>query len=221
MSRWLIANLALLAVAAGASAWLSGPGRGLLLEEVPVHWGLDGRPDRIVARDDAIGYLWAAPVVMLLCVALAVVLPWVSPKQFAVERFRPTWDYLWFVVVVMMAWIHACVLTASCVAGLDLVRWLTTGIFASFALMGNVLGRTRPNFWMGIRTPWTLASETVWLRTHRLGAWLFVGAGVLGATLALVGVNPLIGLVLVMAAGFVPVVYSLVLYKLLERRGAL
>ncbi len=49
-----------------------------------------------------------------------------------------------------------------------------------FIVLGNYMGKLRRNFWAGIRTPWTIANETVWERTHRLGGWLFVLAGLVG-----------------------------------------
>lgn len=55
---------------------------------------------------------------------------------------------------------------------------LALSVFLIF--IGNYLGKLRPNYWAGIRTPWTLANDTVWERTHRLGGWLFVAAGLIG-----------------------------------------
>jgi uncharacterized membrane protein len=61
--------------------------------------------------------------------------------------------------------------------------------FAGFQLfLGNVLPRVRPNFFVGIRTPWTLASDTVWRRTHRVAGKLLVGGGVL--SLAAIALAP-------------------------------
>jgi uncharacterized membrane protein len=83
-------------------------------------------------------------------------------------------------------------------------------------IIGNYLGRVRKNFFIGIRTPWTLASDEVWNRTHRIGGRLFILSGVIiwiGAILRLpltwtVGVA--VGLVLI------PVVYSYFLYRKIE-----
>jgi uncharacterized membrane protein len=94
-------------------------------------------------------------------------------------------------------------------------------MFLFFALLGNVLGKVQRNFYVGVRTPWTLASETVWVQTHRLAAWLFTGAGVLGLVIVLVGVPFYFAFGLILVAALVPVVYSLVLYKRLEKKGLL
>ena len=85
--------------------------------------------------------------------------------------------------------------------------------FLFFALIGNVLGKVRRNFWVGVRTPWTLASDKVWIATHRLAARLMVVAGMIGA----LGVPVALCFGLLMLALFVPVVYSYFLYQRLER----
>ena len=64
---------------------------------------------------------------------------------------------------------------------------LVGGTFLFFALLGNVLGRVRRNFYIGVRVPWTLASERVWNDTHRVAAWLFVACGLAGFVIAVAG----------------------------------
>jgi uncharacterized membrane protein len=112
-------------------------------------------------------------------------------------------------------------LVGSLGAGVDLTRLLMGGTFLFLALMGNVLGKVRRNFWMGVRTPWTLASEAVWIRTHRLAAWVFVGGGLAGLAAVLLGVDVTVCLALLVVVGVVPVLYPLALYKTLEKQGKL
>lgn len=89
-----------------------------------------------------------------------------------------------------------------------------------FIVLGNYMGKLRRNFWAGIRTPWTLASETVWERTHRMGGWLFVLAGIGGIitsfipTLRLWGMLAFVGIAVV-----ITVIYSYVLYQRLTVNG--
>jgi hypothetical protein len=73
-------------------------------------------------------------------------------------------------------------------------------------VLGNYLGKTTRNFFLGIRTPWTLASDEVWRRTHRLGGWTMVGAGVALVVMGLFGASELALLVIVAAAALIPVV---------------
>ncbi len=70
-------------------------------------------------------------------------------------------------------------------------RAMVGGTFLFFAMLGNVLGRVRRNFYIGVRVPWTLASERVWNDTHRVAAWLFVACGLAGFVIAIAGL-PLI-----------------------------
>ena len=103
---------------------------------------------------------------------------------------------------------------------MDIGRAMIGGMFLFFALLGNVMGKVRKNFYIGIRVPWTLASDRVWNDTHRLAAWLMVAGGILGFLLVIsVPFAWLIGVMLV--TFLIPVVYSFVHYKALERRGAL
>jgi uncharacterized membrane protein len=95
------------------------------------------------------------------------------------------------------------------------------GMFLFFALMGNVLGKVRRNFYVGIRVPWTLASDRVWNDTHRLAAWLFAGCGAAGFIWIVAGGPPLPSLGLLAVAALVPIIYSFVHSKQLERRGEL
>src|SRR5262249_10492038 len=127
-------------------------------------------------------------------------------------------------VVALFGFMHVLSLAAALQGGnaFPMGRWLVAGFFVFFALLGNVLGQVRRNFWMGVRTPWTLANETVWIQTHRLTAWIFVAGGLVGFVAVVAGA-PLVWcfisfLVLLVA---VPVVYSFVLYKRLERQGKL
>jgi uncharacterized membrane protein len=82
--------------------------------------------------------------------------------------------------------------------------------------MGNFLGKVRKNFFLGIRTPWTLASDEVWAKTHRLGGWCFVIAGVLVALSAVLvpDVQWLVYIIIGMA--LIPVVYSYIAYRKIE-----
>src|SRR5258708_28004997 len=69
-----------------------------------------------------------------------------------------------------------------------------------FIFIGNYLGKLRRNFWAGIRTPWTLASDVVWERTHRFGGWLFVIGGLLGVIMSFISVLRVWGFIVVVVA---------------------
>jgi len=89
-----------------------------------------------------------------------------------------------------------------------------------FIFIGNYLGKLQRNFWAGIRTPWTLSSDIVWERTHRLGGWLFVCAGVLGIITAFIPflrIWGIVGLTLLVSA--ILIVYSYIVYRQVVTSG--
>jgi uncharacterized membrane protein len=89
-----------------------------------------------------------------------------------------------------------------------------------FMFLGNYMGKLRRNFWVGMRTPWTLTSDQVWERTHRFAGWLLVGGGLLGIVLSFIPSIRLYGILgIVIAVSIVSVVYSYVIYHQLETNG--
>jgi len=184
-----------------------------LPERIPIHWNLRGQVDGWAPK--AVG-AFLLPGGMALMAALMLALPALSPRGFDPAAFRETFNYVLVLVVGLFGWIHVMALQAALHPGLSMGRPLVAGILLALALVGNVLGKVRRNFWMGIRTPWTLASEAVWNRTHRLGARLLVAAGLAGAVLIFLGAPLSLALSLLMAALLAPAVYSYTLYRRLE-----
>ena len=222
MNRWLCVSVVLAGAAWAASlvAWYGFYDR--LPAQVPVHWGPSGQPDKFVPRPDALPYLLLMPGVMTGLALLTPVLPWLSPRHFEVDRFRGTYNYLMALVQALLAYLHGTILAATFGAPFHIGTLMMGGMFLFFALMGNVLGKVRRNFFVGVRTPWTLASEVVWVRTHRLTAWVWVAGGTVGFLAILAGVPPLLTLIVLLPVLVLyPVVYSLVLYKRLQREGKL
>jgi uncharacterized membrane protein len=221
MNRWLILSLLVALLTLGATLYVCFVVPERLLPEVPTHWGIRGQPNAWVPRESAWKYLLLMPAFLFGFIGLTLVLPWLSPRAFDPNRFRPTYDFLMSMIVVLFGYLQAMILLASMQAGLDIGRCFAAGSFLFFAVVGNVIGKVRRNFWIGVRTPWTIASETVWNQTHRLAAWLWVAVGVVGFVLALAGVSLIFCFIFLMAAVLYPALHSLVLYKRLEKQGRL
>jgi uncharacterized membrane protein len=219
MRGWLAVSvvLAVAAVALTLGVWRFAE----LPERVPTHWNIEWKVDGTVSRDDFLPTFLILPGFMFGMVGLTLLLPLVSPRQFSVDGFRDTYAFCMALAQGLLLFLQVVFLLAAMNGGVPFGRLLVGGIMPFIVLLGNVLGKIRRNFWMGIRTPWTLADQGVWERTHRLGAWLFVIAGLVGLAEVLADLPlylPLAGLVV---AGFVPVIYSLWVYKRLERQGRL
>ncbi len=185
---------------------------------VPVHWNIHGQVDGYGAR---LTVCVLMPLVMLGLLAVLMVLPALSPQNFKLESFRSTYNLIAVIVVGLFAFIHVVSLQAALHPSCDSGRIVVAGIFLFIAALGNLLGKVRRNFWVGVRTPWTLASDTVWIATHRLAARLMVASGVIGGFGALVGVPLWLCFTFLMAGILWPAVYSFIYYRRLEQTGAL
>lgn len=221
MTRWFNVSLTLAVLALAVSLFALEFQYENFPDPVPTHWGWEGKPDGFTPRDQIWMNLLLLPLFMFGMAGLTLLLPWLSPKHFEIEPFREVFEYIMAVVVGFFGYMHVLFLLAMLEVPMDMTRWLLGGMLLFFALLGNVLGKVRRNFYVGIRTPWTLASDAVWEGTHRLGAWLFVIAGVGGFILMMLDVPFWFCFGVAIALILVPVPYSLYLYKRLEREGKL
>ena len=189
-----------------------------LPSNIPNHWNIHGYVDHY-------GPKWSLlvlnPGVMAGILALFALLPWLSPNRFEVDTFRSTYLYLMLVLIGVFAYIQAVLLWGALSGRVDTGWAVAGGMYLVLVLLGNVLGKVRRNFYLGIRTPWTIANERVWNATHRLAAKLFVFAGLAGLVLLGFRVRNWPVFLPLMVAVVIPVVYSLILYKVLEHRGSL
>ena len=221
MSRpyWIIAILLTLS-AWGLAAWVY-PG---LPDRVPTHWNIEGKVD---GWGDKSWATFLMPGMMVIFLVLFAFLPALSPKHFEVDSFRSTYLYIMVLTTALFAYMNGIILLATWQElhegnkFLDIGRAMICGMFLFFALLGNVMGKVRKNFYIGIRVPWTLASDRVWNDTHRLAAWLMVAGGILGFLVVISGLPIVLAIGVMIGTFLIPVVYSFVHYKSLERQGAL
>ncbi|GIW88882.1 MAG: hypothetical protein KatS3mg108_3206 [Isosphaeraceae bacterium] len=214
-TRFCLATIAaLIALAILVSAWLYPR----LPDTIPIHWNLRGEADGFGSKSWAV---WVMPATMAgLTLLLYLVLPAVSPRSFQVDSFRDVYNLIIVFVTLFLFVIHLITLRLSLDDQFDASRSILVAFFAFLVLIGNLMGKLRRNLWMGIRVPWTLASERVWIDTHRLAAWIWVAAGLLGALLAWAD-QTLLALVPLTLAILTPILYSYLHYRDLLRRGEL
>ena len=187
-----------------------------LPERVATHWDLHGNVNGYSSRLQAVVIL---PAIMAGIMLLFAVLPALSPRHFKIEPFLSTYLYLMLVITIALAYFQAIVLWAALRPGLPLTHAIFGGVCILWMLMANVMGKVKRNFFIGIRTPWTLASERVWYTTHRFAARIWMWSGLIGLLLAFI--YPMAAMAVIIGSGLVPVVQSFVYYKRLERQGAL
>jgi len=185
---------------------------------VPIHWDAHGHVNGWGPKWSLFLY---GPGLILGIVLLFSALPWLSPKKFEVDSFRATYLYIMMVIVALLAYCQLLILISSLGFAIDVSRALEGGVCLLIALLGNVLGKVRRNFYVGVRTPWTIANEQVWNATHRFAARTFFAGGLLGVIAVILRAPFWLPLTAILIAALVPVIYSLIFYKQLERRGQL
>jgi uncharacterized membrane protein len=211
--RKLIPGLLAILAAAGFSLWAYPR----LPELVPTHFGVDGEPNgwssRLVAA--LIG-----PVGGLLLALVFSILPNIDPRRANYEKFSAIYWSVANVVIVFLALIHVLLLGKGIGWPVSIERVVPIAVGGLFAFVGSVLPRVRPNWFMGIRTPWTLSSDTVWQKTHRVGGVLFMLAGLCIMLTGLFASRFMLYAILIATgvAGLGSVVYSWYLWK--EEQGS-
>jgi len=201
---------ALVAVSALVSV-LAAPS---LPDTLVTHWNAAGEPDGTMAKTTALALI---PGLSAVLVALFAVLPRLDPLGENVADFRASYD--WFVVLfaAFMTVVHGGVVAFNLGNEFDFTLLILVAVAGLFYYVGILLTHAEQNWFVGIRTPWTLSDETVWERTHALGGRLFK----LTALVALVGLAfgeyaVYFLLVPALATAAVTIAYSYYLYDRLD-----
>ena len=183
---------------------------------VPTHWNAAGQVNQYGSKWTTVILM---PCMMVVLTALMYVLPLISPRKFEINPFLKTFNYIIVLILCMFAVLHVVIVQATMHQTFPMNRVMPAVIYLFFAFLGNVLGKVQRNFWVGIRTPWTLADERVWDRTHRLAARLWTVGGIVGFLLALFGLPFWFVFGLLMLMAFIPAVQSYFIYQKLDRGG--
>ena len=142
-----------------------------LPDPMPSHWNAAGQVNGWLPK------FWGSLLLPIITAALwliFLVLPRISPRGFEMEPFLRAWGVLKVTVLGLNLLLEVLILRAVTHSGELSQTAIFVGLGILFVVIGNLLGKVTRNFFVGIRTPWTLANEEVWYRTHRLAGKLFV-----------------------------------------------
>jgi uncharacterized membrane protein len=207
-----MAAVLVVATLAGVSGWVASSLPGDV--QLPIHWGLNGEADGFADKWTA---LMMPPLIVAAVSLLFFFLPSLEPRKQGLERSQGLYLWGWIAMLMMGAAMELAVVSTALGWDLPVNRLITGGVGTTLLLIGNQLGKSRSMYLIGLRTPWTLASEEVWIRTHRLAGRLMVLAGVAIIAAALLPLPPahLMQLMLatVVATAAVPIVYSYLLWR--------
>lgn len=174
---------------------------------IAIHWGLHGEPNGWAGR--TVGAFLLPDLALALWVFMRW-LPRTDPRRANYEAFRGAYTAVVNGAVTLLLVLHLASLAIALGWPLPMTIVVQVMVGSLLVLTGSVLPKARPNWYFGIRTPWTLSSDRVWERTHRLGGPCFVTGGLV--MIAAAALPPLPGLALgasaVFIASVVPIVCS-------------
>ena len=205
-TEWLLWLLLAAMFTVAALSWHAVPDR------MPVHWGLSGEPDRWGGRFEGLLLLPLIAVAVYLVLLLA---PRIDPGRANYVSFAGAYGTVRLIVLVAMLALQVMMVQAARGRAVDIGAWVPLIVGGMFVVLGNLFGKLRPNWFIGIRTPWTLSSKQSWDRTHRAGGWLFILFGLLLMSLAVARPSWLVVTVIALiAAGVIGLVgYSYVVWR--------
>jgi uncharacterized membrane protein len=201
----LIVGLVLLLFAVSAFFYPQLP------DKLASHWNAAGQADGYSSK---FWGLFLLPIISVAVTLLLVFIPRLDPMKANVEKFKGY--YYAFIVVFLLFFFYLHVLTIVFNLGynLNMTLFLMPAFSALFYFIGVMVGKAKRNYFIGIRTPWTLASDTVWDKTHALGGKLFK----IAAIISLIGLffgDLAIWFMMapIFAAAIVTTVYSYIVFR--------
>lgn len=198
-----------LSVALSAAAWSRAP------ERMAVHWDLRGAVNGYGSRAE--GLLMVPGIALLLYLVLLAV-PLLGSNH---ALFARAYDVLRTAILAFLLGVHGVIVAKALGSSIDVLAAIGGLCGLLFVVVGNTLGKLRPNAYAGVRTPWTLTSKVSWTKTHRLAGFLYVGTGLLTGAMALVSGPLAMGVLLVGSLGStaVSVAYSWDVWRKDPARG--
>ena len=157
-----------------------------LPDRVPIHWDIH---DRV----NGYGPSWMAtflmPVMLLALWGLMRFLPRIDPRRANYAKMQGVYDLVVNVMLTLIAVLHFVVLGAASGVPISIARVVPAIVGVALIVIGRLLPLAQPNWWFGIRTPWTLSNDRVWARTHRVGGYVMMTIGVLAIVASILGMT--------------------------------
>ncbi len=192
------------------SAWvLSFYFYQLLPTRVVIHWDSLGRPDGYAGRFFTAFFF---PLFNLVIYILMLFIPLLDPRKKNYSYFRSAYHLIKAAIVFFLWLVYLIVIFKNLghILPVQIVVPLLIGLL--FVVIGLNLRQIKPNYFFGIRTPWTLHSATVWQRTHRFGSYAFVIGGLLMCLFVFLSSALSYFIVLVFFIVLLPIIYSYFIY---------
>lgn len=188
-----------------------------LPNQVPIHWNLKGEIDRYGDKSELILIPFLLPV---LSYAIFLVVPKIDPKN-KLNNMGNKLQAIKFVLTTFMSILSLFIIYTAKHQTLTNPNYIVLLVGLLYLIFGNYFKTVKPNYFIGIRTPWTLENESVWKATHQLGGkmWFIGGIVVIVSSLLLEKQqNLILFLVITSIITIVPFVYSYLKYKQISKQ---
>lgn len=185
-------------------------------DKVATHWNYKGEVDGWSNKAFAAFFF---PLLNLLMYLLFLIFPYLDPKKDRYAEFTKIYHIFKGLMISVMTIIYFYVGLAGLGYDLPVSVFVPTVIGVLFVVLGNYMGKIKTNWFMGIRTPWTLSNEQVWNKTHRLGGKLFMllGTFLIFGTFLPATYFWVLFLIGTISVSLIPMIYSYFLYKKIEK----
>ena len=140
-------------------------------EQIPIHWNVHGEADNYGPK---LFGIFGLPLLNVGMYILFIVLPKIDPKRNDYMKFSNAYLAIRYALHLFFALLFALTIAATFGYQIQIGKWITAAAAIMFIVIGFSIGKVRHNYFVGFKYPWTLASEEVWIRTHRLGAKLML-----------------------------------------------
>ena len=206
MRKWIPAILILAAVIATIAVYPRLP------EQVPTHWSISGEVNGWSSR---LFGAWMMPLIMAVVWLFMRAIPHIDPRKANYEKFSGMYDALVILILTFMLLMHVVILLSATGTVIRMNRVVMPAVGIFIAIMGVLLPRAHPNWFVGFRTPWTLTSDLSWERTHKVGGALFIALGLLIVASTFIAPGRAIWVLVVAALGVVAFlfIYSYQVWK--------
>lgn len=215
MNQRLKKELPLIAIALIPSVYL-GIIWNRLPEKVPLHWNLNGEIDRYGNKTELIVLAILLP---LLVYGLFLIIPSIDPKN-KLKQMGNKYQSIKTILTTFMSGLAVFIIYSAEKETLTNPNYILILIGLLYIILGNYFQTIKANYFIGIRTPWTLENETVWKETHKLGGkmWFIGGIVVILSSLILSkGTNFTLFLIITGIITIIPLVYSYLKFKSLTK----
>lgn len=168
--EWLMVIIVL------ASILLTGYFYPQLPAVVASHWNAEGQVDGYMDKGIA---TFMIPGMMLLLAILFFIIPRIDPLKENIEKFRDAYEEMVVVILLFLFFIFLQMMLWNMGMQISMALTVPFAIGLLFIYMGFLLEKAKRNWFVGIRTPWTMSSDRVWDKTHKVGARMFKALGIL------------------------------------------